>query len=103
MYKSLYTFYLSIPRWARNKYFLAAVFFAVWMLFFDSQDLFTQYKRRKQISALETQIDFYKQQINQVNTDKEALFGNIHNLEKFSREHYRMKRDNEDLFVISNK
>ena len=34
-----------VPKWAKNKYLLSFGFFAVWMLFFDRNDLITQFHR----------------------------------------------------------
>jgi cell division protein FtsB len=84
----------------KNKYFLAAVAFVVWMLFFDRNDLASQYAYRSQVNKLEEEKDFYIQKISQVEKDLQELNSNQEKLEKFARERYFMKKDNEDVYVI---
>ena len=84
----------------KNKYFLASIAFIVWMLFFDRNDLASQYNYRTQVNKLEEEKEFYIQQITQVEKDLKELDSDQDKLEKFARERYFMKRDNEDVFVI---
>lgn len=44
--------------------------------------------------------NFYVQQIKETNKQISELSSNPATQEKFAREHYWMKRDNEDVFVI---
>ena len=71
-----------------------------WMLFFDRNDLMSQYEYRRQLNKLEAEKEFYTiesekavQDLNELTTDRSKL-------EKFAREKYLMKKDNEDVFVI---
>lgn len=91
-----------LPNWMKDKYFIVTACFVAWMLFLDQYNLFTQWERRNQIINLERQISYYDQEILKTNEEKEALFGNLGNLEKFARETYWMKKDNEDLFILYN-
>jgi cell division protein FtsB len=84
----------------RNKYFLVSLAFVVWMIFFDKNDLFSQYQYHQQVSKLKQERDFYQQQTAQVAKDLDELTSNPQKLEKFAREKYLMKKDNEDVFVI---
>lgn len=91
-----------MPKWLLNKYFLVSSAFILWMIFLDQFNLITQWDRYCQISNLNKQIDYYDVAIQKTNIEKEALFGNLINLEKFARETYWMKKDNEDLFILYN-
>ncbi len=84
----------------KNKYFLAVVVFAVWMLFFDRNDMVSQYGYSSQVSKLEQEKEFYLAQIASVKKDLTELDSNLNSAEKFAREKYFMKKDNEDVFVI---
>jgi cell division protein FtsB len=84
----------------KNKFFLVAVVFIVWMLFFDKNDLYSQYEQRQQLSKLEQERDFYTKETAQVSKDLDELTSNPAKLEKFAREKYLMKKANEDVFVI---
>ena len=90
----------SIPPVFRNKYFLAGAAFAVWMVFFDRNDLFTQRERRMELRALEKSKQYYTDQITNERKVLEDLQNNPAAIEKYARERYGMKRDNEDVYLI---
>ena|ERR1700761_4675616 len=84
----------------KNKYFLVTLAFVVWMVFFDKNDLFSQYQYHQQVSKLKQERDFYKTQTTKVSKDLDELTSDPEKLEKFAREKYLMRKDNEDVFVI---
>jgi len=84
----------------KNKYFIASLAFVIWMLFFDRNDVVSQYDYRTQVKKLEQEKEFYNKEIAIVEKDLEELTTDKAKLEKFARERYLMKRDNEDVFVI---
>ncbi|RYU90810.1 septum formation initiator family protein [Mucilaginibacter terrigena] len=84
----------------KNKFFLVTVAFVVWMTFFDTNDLFSQYDYHQQLSKLKQEQAFYQTETAKVNKDLEELTSDKGKLEKFAREKYLMKKDNEDIFVI---
>ena len=89
-----------IPSWLRNKYFISFAAFAAILLFFDKNDLFTQYDRVKELKELYQSKAYYQEQIASENKELEQLKTNPGTLEKYAREKYMMKKDNEDLFII---
>jgi cell division protein FtsB len=84
----------------KNKFFLVTLAFVVWMIFFDKNDLFSQYEYRTQVNKLKKERDFYKAQTDQVTKELNELTSNPQQLEKFAREKYLMKKDNEDVYLI---
>ena len=90
----------QLPAWLRNKFFLVFAAFTVWMLFFDERDLFTMRHHRQELKALQQSKKYYTDQINKEKSELESLKNNPATLEKYAREKYYMKRDNEDLFLI---
>jgi cell division protein FtsB len=84
----------------RNKYFVVTVAFAVWMVFFDKNDLFSQYQYHSQLTKLRHERDYYQKETDKVHQELTELTTNKEMLEKFAREKYLMKKDNEDVFVI---
>jgi len=84
----------------RNKFFWATMIFVVWMVFFDKNDLLSQYQYHQQVSKLEQEKKFYVTQTDKVHKDLDELNSNPAELEKFAREKYLMKKDNEDIFVV---
>jgi len=84
----------------RSKYFWVTMAFIVWMIFFDKNDLFSQYQYHQQLSKLKQERDFYAKETDKVNKDLDELSSNPAKLEKFAREKYLMKKENEDVYVI---
>lgn len=93
----------TFPKFTKNFYFISLVSFLIWMLFFDSNDLVTQYKLSKKLHDLEREKAYYEEKIAEVKKDREELLSNRALLEKFARENYFMKKETEDLFVIVEK
>jgi cell division protein FtsB len=83
-----------------NKYFLFFVVFLAWMLFFDKNDIFSQYQYHQQLVKLRQERDFYQKETADVNRQLDELTSNKAALEKFAREKYLMKKNNEDVFVV---
>lgn len=84
----------------KNKYLLTVIGLTVWVIFFDKNDLSTQIKLRHQVQQLEDEKNYFTTEIEQITADIKELSSNPKTLEKFGREKYLMKRDNEDIFVI---
>ena len=84
----------------KNKYFLISLAFLVWMIFFDKNDLFSQYQYRQQVNKLKQEREFYQKETDKVKKDLDELTSDPKKLEKFAREKYLMKKNNEDVFVI---
>ncbi|MFM7765524.1 MAG: FtsB family cell division protein [Sphingomonadales bacterium] len=84
------------------RYILLFSFFGLWMLFFDSNNAFYRFSIASEVSDLEDSKQIYEKQITDLRRQRTELFGNQANIEKFAREKYMMKKENEDLFVIIN-
>jgi cell division protein FtsB len=93
----------KLPKFTKNFYFVAGMLFLFWMLFLDSNDLYTQFKLNNQLKTLNREKEFYLQKIEEVKQEREQLMTDIDALEKFAREKYLMKKESEDLFVITDK
>ena len=90
----------KIPPYVKNFYFIVSVVFVFWMLFIDSNDLYSQYKKRKKLAELEQRKGYYTIKIKEVEKDREELLSNNELLEKFAREKYLMKKETEDLYIL---
>lgn len=82
-----------------NRYVLVLSIFVVWMVFFDENSLINHYDFNQEIEKLENEKDYYKSQIKQ---DKELInkLEDKEQLEKFAREEYNMKKENEEIYLI---
>jgi cell division protein DivIC len=83
-----------------NKYLIASAVFISYMIFADKNNVIEQYKLQQQYSKVKREHRYYEEQILVARKQQEELFGSDKNLEKFGREKYLMKKDNEDVFVI---
>ena len=89
-------------RWFRiasNKYVLVLAAFIVWMAFLDSNSWLIHRELDLEIEDLEKNRDYY---VNEINKDK-AIINSLNDsleLEKFARQEYFMKRENEEIYII---
>ncbi len=84
----------------KNKYIIAGTAFTVWMLFFDRHDITTQYGYYSQLKGLKAEKSFYTTEVDRVNATINDLNVNPQELQRVAREKYKMKKENEDVFVI---
>jgi cell division protein FtsB len=91
---------LSILYFLKNKYLITLVAFALFMMFFDHNDVFVQLERKKQLNELLSSKKFYQGEIDKTKKELFDLQNNPAALEKYARENFYMKRDNEDVFVV---
>jgi len=84
----------------KNKFFLVTVAFIVWMAAFDKNDLHSQYQYYTELRKAQHERDFYLKETAKATKDLDELTTNPQKLEKFAREKYLMKKDNEDVFVV---
>ena len=89
-----------IGRTLRNKYVVTALVFLFWLLLFDQNNLTERRKSTREYHQLLEEKAYYQQKIEEDRKRIEELKTNTDNLEKFAREQYLMKKDNEDIFII---
>ncbi len=85
----------------RNFYFLFFIFFLIWMLFIDSNGIRNRYNLNKETNELSNEIDYYKEEINNLELERKAFDQNDKLLEQFARENYMMKKKSEDIYYVS--
>jgi cell division protein FtsB len=97
---------LGVKKWKwfsrlGTTYGLIIVLFLIWMLFFDTNSFLIHKELNDDIKALEETKEFYEKEIK-----KDKLFiekmQDSNEIEKFAREKYYLKKDNEDIFIIEN-
>ena len=83
----------------KNIFILFLVGFAVWMLFFDANSWLIHHELNTDIEDLENEKEYYQKEIEK---DKKAIkeLSTEEGLEKFAREEYYMKRENEEIYII---
>lgn len=91
-------------KWVRilgNKYVIILLLFLAWMVFFDTNSYFIHKELNDDINALEQTKDFYREEIDE---DKRFIekMKDSDEVEKYAREKYYLKRENEDIYIIEN-
>jgi cell division protein DivIC len=87
--------------WLKNKYLLAGTFFIVWMFFFDPKDWGVAFEKNAKLKELQNSELHLSKTIMETRKELDQLKSNAQTIEKYAREKYLMKKDNEDLFIVS--
>jgi cell division protein DivIC len=82
-----------------NRYIVVLLFFVIWMLFLDNYSYLEHRVLNHEIEEIEDNIDYYKAEIKKDSASIKQLKNNDR-VEKFAREKYYMKRENEDIYII---
>ena len=90
----------KILRVLKNKYFIVSIAFLVWLVFFDQNNIISQIKLSRKLKQLQQQKEYYQLEIRNNEGATLELMNDTDQLEKYAREKYLMKKDNEDLFII---
>jgi cell division protein FtsB len=84
-----------------SKYLITGIAFAIWMMFFDRNDIPLQLNRMRELNKLKQSEKNMTLLINDTRKESELLKTNPETLEKYARERYLMKKDNEDLYIVT--
>lgn len=90
----------GIVRIVSNKYLITILAFVIWVLFFDGNNLLSRFRVKKELNHLHHQKEYYQQEITLNEKLRDQLMNDLDQAEAYGREHYLMKRDNEDIYLI---
>ena len=83
-----------------NKYTITLGVFVIYIVFFDGNSLLHRYDTHKRQKEVNKEIVHYQQEIEENKALLDALGSDTETLERFAREHYKMKRPNEDVYIV---
>lgn len=89
-----------LPWYLKNRYALTFIGFAIWMMLFDEHNMISQVELRAELYQLESDKEYYQEEIVSIKDDLEELLSDNAKLEKFAREKYFMKRPEEEIFIF---
>jgi cell division protein DivIC len=95
-----FRFIEKVPPFFRNKYVLTLIIFFVWLLVLDSNNLISRFRDMKNLKKLKSDREYYARRIEEDKNKLYELKTDNQNLEKFAREQYRMKKPDEDLYIV---
>ena len=90
----------NLPPYLKNKYSIAFLVFFIWMLFFDRNRVINQVRILNTMGDMRAEKEYYQEQIVKDSTALDILESDKKELERFAREKYLMKRDNEDVYLV---
>ena len=86
-------------RWI-NKYTVTLAIFAIIIVFVDDNSLIDRYKAYREKRELQKEKAQYEENIKKDREFLEAIQSDPMALEKFAREEYKMKSEDEDVYII---
>jgi cell division protein FtsB len=87
-------------KFLKDKYIITTIIFAIWMIAIDKNNIIAQFKLVGDLNDLRDKKEYY---LKEIEKDKQATYElntNKKTLEKFAREKYLLKKENEDIFLI---
>lgn len=78
---------------------LILILFVAWMFFFDANSYLIHHELDGDINALEDNAEFYQKEIDNDKTFIKKM-EDSNEMEKFAREKYYLKKENEDIYII---
>ena len=93
----------KLPKPLRNKYLVLFLLFILWIIFIDDYNLINQSKIKNTVNDLKSQKEFYIAEIKSDSTELYKLQNDPAEQERFAREKFLMKKENEDIFIIREK
>ena len=92
-----------IAQIVKFKYILTIGIFTLWMAFFDGNSLIFMNHQQNELEDLQAQEVFLQQEIEEMTRQKNELFSDDDKLERYARENFYFKKDNEDVYVFEKK
>jgi cell division protein FtsB len=94
---------LKYYKYLVNKYAIVTAIFLFILLFSDRNGLVNQWEQKAKYNKVLDENQYFRTEIDKLNKDHENLFSSAKNLEKYAREKYLMKRDDEDVYIVVKK
>tara|TARA_B110000967_G_scaffold32843_1_gene31477 strand:- start:52 stop:384 length:333 start_codon:yes stop_codon:yes gene_type:complete len=91
--------FLKLLKPFKNIYFLILIVFIVWMVVFDANSWLIHSDLNEDVEDLNSKIEFYNGEIKKDQKEINTL-NSIDGIEKYAREHYKMKKENEVVYII---
>ena len=91
---------LSVWKVIKNKYVAVTLVFLLFFLFLGENNVLVTHQLTRDLVELNKEIDLLEHAIKQDSAEAISLIGNMEALETYGSEHYYMKRDNEDIYII---
>jgi len=91
---------LSIWKVVKNKYVAATLVFLIFFCFLGENNIIVTRKLQREVSELRREVEMLRSDLQRDSTEASTLYDNPDALEAYGREHYYMKRPEEDIFIV---
>lgn len=91
---------LALWKIVRNKYVAVTLIFLLFFLFLGENNVMVTHRLKRELAELDKEAGMLEKAIRQDSIEAVSLTGNPDALETYGREHYYMKRSNEDIYII---
>jgi len=91
---------MKVKKIIKNRYVLVSLVFVGYLMFFDQYNFRAQYRLMSELSQIRDEKEFYSAELTRDSITYHTLFNSKENLERFARERFKMKKANEDVFII---
>ena len=92
---------LSIWKVVKNKYVAVSLAFLLFFFFVGENNYLVANRLQREVSQLSRECEALRAEIEKDSIEANSLFSDPQALEAYGREHYYMKRPNEDIFIIN--
>lgn len=82
-----------------NKYLIVLMAAGAWMLFFDRYNWQAHQKMDQRIAELEDNFEFYNSAIHSLDYQRDLIYSDLEEMERFAREKHLMKKPGEDIYL----
>lgn len=93
-------FLFKLWKIVKNKYVAATLIFLLFFLFLGENNVRVIHRLKHELNDLNKEASLIEENIHQDSLEAVSLFGSKEALEAYGREHYYMKRDDEDIYII---
>lgn len=84
----------------KNKFFIVTIVFVIWVVFFAQYDIISLRNQQAELKEMNEKINYLEKEVDRLRIEKESLKNDPKTVEKYAREKYFMKADNEDVFML---
>jgi len=91
---------IPVKKISKHFFVIVSAVFVLWMLLFDTNNVWQQLKKRNAVKETKKKVDYYKQEIEVLREKSKFISEDEEELERYAREQFYMKKPTEDVFVI---
>lgn len=89
-----------LETWKKYRIWLIALGVLIWMIFIDQNNFINLFQYRSELSSLNKKKEYYQNEIERMKSDRNIIFNDSKSVERYAREKYLMKKENEDIYII---